>query len=204
MSFIYAAVVAGAMVYPGTGVIGYDRIRKTDISIIHLETIISEKQVSIDEFSYLMSGRMREYSKNTGFEACANICKNENGGFGAVITTVESQVSCPITNACPKNYKIIGVDIHSHPPALSVTPNKIDKMYLDRKKSFGMSYSLRPDSISNSDKGADNGYIVMPDKLINHKSGRAYRVVESKYFLDVKIVENKDYMKNSEIEAGSK
>lgn len=69
------------------------------------------------------------YSKDTGFEACAEICTSGAGDgrrFGFLLTTVKSHLGCPVLPVCPAGFSPGEGNIHSHGATRPYRINRAD------------------------------------------------------------------------------
>lgn len=69
------------------------------------------------------------YSRDTGFEACAEICTAGTGDdlrFGLTLTSVKSHLACPVLPVCPAGFSPGEGNIHSHGAARPYRINKAD------------------------------------------------------------------------------
>lgn len=140
-----------------------------DVIIYRVGEVYAETG-NTDQFAVAVAPTIREYTAKTGFEACANICKNGNR-MGARILTIESAAACPQTDICPEGMTPTGTDIHSH--AFSdYTPNTTDTLFL------AGDYSKRrkkvrtfPEAFSPADYETGPGYLVTATTL-RHQKGK--------------------------------
>lgn len=149
-------------------------LNQQPVKALRLSDVSASKELSKDQFAAKVARPLAEYTKRTQYEACAQICKTDDGSWGASITTVQSHVLCPITSACPGNTKPIGEGIHSHPTGASYAINEADKLVL----LSGPFYRLgakekrgRTDVFSPEDFKAGPGYMVTDKGRLMHQDG---------------------------------
>lgn len=144
------------------------------VKALRVADVSANKEISKDQFGAKIARPLAEYTKRTQFEACAQICKSDDGSWGASITTIQSHVMCPITSACPGNTKPTGEGIHSHPTGASYAINEADKLVL----LSGPFYRLgakekrgRTDVFSQEDFRSGPGYMVTDQERLFHQDG---------------------------------
>ena len=91
----------------------------------------------MNAFAKLVGIQIRDYTRQTGFEACAMICKGKSG-WGAAPVSVGSQLSCVLTSLCPADTTPTNQGIHSHPKLIRFELNKIDRFLLSPSEQRGI------------------------------------------------------------------
>lgn len=66
-----------------------------------LEQVDGEARLTQDQFALRVGERLAQHARETKTEACASICRAENGAWGAAPLTVGGHVICPVTPHCP-------------------------------------------------------------------------------------------------------
>lgn len=151
-------------------VILFDHVRGQDVPIVEVGRV-TDGATDADRFAVDLAPVLRRFTASTGFEACAAFCRAPDGRHGAIITSIGSQVACPVTNACPDGYTATPSDIHSHPPARSIKSNAIDRLHLPFAVDKKRPVVVHPDVFSELDKTAPDGYLVTSRAVKNFKDG---------------------------------
>lgn len=101
---------------PGIGVVEYQRLFEA----------VSEPGETMDEFAARIGPRLREFSDQTGFEACGVIA-TDGQRFGVVIGSNRSHVACAnFTSKVPVGMQATEETIHSHGRNRSFNANRND------------------------------------------------------------------------------
>lgn len=97
---------------------------------------------------------MQEYSKRTGLEACARMCRTDAGTIVAQLVTIQSHISCLAPNeTCPGGSLPTAETIHSHPPHRVFQANAVDALGWDDPTIDGeLTWTGNPDSLSPQDR----------------------------------------------------
>ena len=148
---------------------------KRTISVFSLGEVTSSPGESLPEFLKRAGGKMSAWSAQTGFEACANICKNAKGRLGLSVTTNQSHVVCVIVDHCPKGFEALTVreTVHTHPKqksttyTVSVTDKKflLGERKLGEKVPFGDAEEFSPEDVSGV-----SGYLITGEGKLRYWS----------------------------------
>lgn len=101
-----------------------------------------------------LAPEMRAYSKRTGLESCARMCRTDKGQIVAQLVTIQSHISCLAeANTCPKGSTPTPETIHSHPPHRVFHANTVDSIGWDDPDIEGkLTWTGNPDSLSPNDR----------------------------------------------------
>ena len=106
---------------------------------------------------------IHRYTQQTGFEACATMCKTPTG-WAIQPLSVGSHTSCPVVRQCPEgsNASPSGLSIHSHRPAGAYRANRADMLMMGISHAVGsVVRGEKPERFSEEDFQAP-GYMVTP------------------------------------------
>lgn len=111
---------------------GYFKLKQSGQKIFSSE-IHSVKASSEEDLVQKTEEWMRNFTKTSGHEACANICKSPEGEFSAIFTTSHSQIGCAVSrDRCLDGFSPAGRTIHSHPAlplSNSIVLSKTDQLF---------------------------------------------------------------------------
>ena len=146
---------------PGFGQIAYQ----------HLFTATSETGETLDAFVLRIAPRLRAFSDETGFEACASLA-SDGERFGAVVGTNLGHTVCVNFHAkVPQGMAFTGETVHSHTHAARYRANKSDRLVLGPSTRLGqVVHGGNPDEFSDEDYAAP-GYMVSTGQVL-HQSGK--------------------------------
>ena len=111
------------------------------------------------------------YTRESGFEACALVCKTSQGQAALRLTTNFSQVGCltkRLPASCPAGTTMTGETLHSHPQAESVVLNPVDAVFASQRR--GRRVQLEPERFSDRDLANGPGYLATGGHLL-HQDG---------------------------------
>lgn len=98
---------------------------------------IRSQSGDINAFAKIVGVQLRNYTRETGFEACAMICRGKSG-WGVAPISVKSQLSCALTTLCPEGTTPVNQGIHSHPKVIHFKLNNIDRFILSPSDQKGI------------------------------------------------------------------
>lgn len=136
----------------------------------YLTTIKQSTHETPDQFLVRVGMYLRDYTAQSGFEACGSICTSDTGQ-SIMLFTGKSQVMCPISFGCEgEQYTLSPKTIHSHPANWRVVLNDLDAQLLNErrrvfKKKPGRAMSFSPNRFSPDDYDLGPGYMVNGDRL---------------------------------------
>lgn len=123
------------------------------------------KADSEEALVHQMSNDIQDFSKDTGYEACARICKSKEGYFVAQLVTLGSHVSCVASpKTCPLDSVSTEQTVHSHPPNPVFVMNQLDVIgWGVSKDELGRAhYTGEPNEFSPEDKKNAPVWLVAP------------------------------------------
>lgn len=106
---------------------------------------------------------IHRYTQQTGFEACATMCKTPTG-WAIQPLSVGSHTSCPVVRQCPggSDASPSGLSIHSHRPAGAYRANRADMLMMGISHAVGsVVRGEKHERFSEEDFQAP-GYMVTP------------------------------------------
>ena len=106
---------------------------------------------------------IHRYTQQTGFEACATMCKTATGWVIQPLS-VGSHTACPVVRQCPDSVQAYpsGLSIHSHRPAGTYRANRADMAMMGLSHAGGnVVRGDKPERFSDEDFQAP-GYMVTP------------------------------------------
>lgn len=136
----------------------------------YLNTIKQGANETPDQFLVRVGMYLRDYTAQSGFEACGSICTSDEGQ-SVMIFTGQSQVVCPISFGCEgEQYTLSPKTIHSHPPSWRVVLNELDAKLVNEKrrlfkKKAGNAMTFSPSKFSPEDYDLGPGYMVNGNNL---------------------------------------
>lgn len=104
---------------------------------------------------------MRNFTRTSGYEACANICHSPTTNmFAHVLATSNSQIGCAVSNnRCPSGFVPLGRTIHSHPNhGDALVMNNADREFL-RARSPGQHIRRRHRMSAQANQFSEIDYI---------------------------------------------
>ena len=124
---------------------------------------------------------IRQYTTRTNFEACATVCQSPDRRRSVLIFSGESQIWCPLLNACAIGTEPLPVVIHSHPIKREVVLNANDAQRLSgtfRRYKPGQRYWTAGSRFSSEDYALGPGYLVYGDALLQQEGKGSERFIE--------------------------
>lgn len=105
---------------------------------------------------------LAQYSRDTGEEACARMCKTSQGEIVARIVTIRAHVACLApASTCPEGSVATKETIHSHPPHTAFVANPIDALGWDDPSINGLAqFAGYPNSLSPPDRAMAPVWLV--------------------------------------------
>lgn len=115
-----------------------------------------------------------EYSKRTGLEACARLCKTNTGVILARLVTTQSHLFCVATTAsCLSGETAMDEHVHSHPPQRAFCVNEADWLALGKTGKVGdCHFAGHADSFSPEDRKAAPAYLVTGSGALLYTDGK--------------------------------
>lgn len=147
------------------------------ISYQHLFTETSAPGETLDAFVLRIAPRLRAFSNETGFEACASLA-SDGERFGAVVGTNLGHTVCVNFHAkVPAGMTFTGETVHSHTHAARYRANKSDRLVLGPGTRLGqVVHGGKPDEFSDEDYAAP-GYMVSTGRVLYQAGKGTERVV---------------------------
>ena len=90
-------------------------INGRELPVVFLGQVRGNPAMSQDEFAMVVGRALAKHARETGTEACASICRADNGAWGVAPLTVGGHIICPVTAHCPEGMEPTSISIHSHP-----------------------------------------------------------------------------------------
>ena len=118
------------------------------------------------------AGLARSYTASEGFEACALVCENGQGGTALRLTTNHSQLACRTqrdATGCPAGFSPTQETLHSHPHTDTVWVNPVDAALLGLQR--GRRVEVMPHDFSRRDRANGAGYLVTETALLYQDGG---------------------------------
>jgi hypothetical protein len=189
-----AALIAGLAAVLGNAVAGgvesakqpvkpvVVRLAGEDYPATLLPEVRGAASLSMDAFAREVGGALHQHSAETGTEACAMLCRNPAGAWGASPISIGSHIACPIIEKCPEEMAGIGDGIHSHPRKGSYVVNRADKVVL-RQRMYTIGTRAETGNtrvFSREDFAGGPGYMVTSGGRLFYQNGpRSVREVHS-------------------------
>ena len=86
------------------------------VSGTEVDTLLQAPHESTQDFQVRVFQRLRDFTRQTGFEAAGSFCRNKQGQMGILIFTWHAYFSAPYMGGCPiKTPDLTGEFVHSHP-----------------------------------------------------------------------------------------
>jgi hypothetical protein len=119
-------------------------------SILHWETPERDTHAMARKLAPLL----KQYSKETGLEACARMCKTPTGEIVTRVVTLRAHVVCMAPEStCPEGSVATKEIIHSHPPHPAFVANAVDALGWDDLSIENMArFTGYPNSLSPQDR----------------------------------------------------
>lgn len=86
-----------------------------ELPVAFLGQVRGDAAMTQDEFAMVVGRALATHARETSTEACASICRADNGAWGVAPLTVGGHIICPVTAHCPEGMEPTSVSIHSHP-----------------------------------------------------------------------------------------
>ena len=117
---------------------------------------------------------MRNFTKSSSYEACANICRSPTSGeFSAILSSSHSQIGCGISrDRCPEGFVPVDRTVHSHPMSgNSLVLNDQDRQFMrvrvpGRHVPQNLRFRADPRVFSKDDFDAGPGYLITEDEVL--------------------------------------
>lgn len=106
------------------------RLHNRTIPAKALMEVTGEADMSKDNFARKVGITLANYSAKTKHEACAILCRGQDGSWGAAPFTIEAHSFCPVVNKCPDDMVATEESIHSHPTGSQYKVNAADIILL--------------------------------------------------------------------------
>lgn len=151
---------------PGIGAVDYQ----------HLFTETSQPGESMDAFALRLGPRLRQFSDETGFEACG-VLATDGERFGVVVGSNRSHIACAnFHSKVPAGMRATGQTIHSHGKERGVRANRND-LALNGEIGHGQGGIRRVagqtlDAFSATDYDGGPGYLAAPQGVVLHQHGK--------------------------------
>lgn len=126
-------------------------------------TVVSREAENEQAFLLRAAPVLRDFTASTGFESCAQLCRNDRR-IGLAVYTSGSHIGCMVVNICPRGMMETGETMHSHSSKKSFTPNTADRIFAPFRKQRAPKLEVpSPGEVaifSRADYKAGPGYVV--------------------------------------------
>lgn len=184
---VHANASGAGNIQPSSAQAPIEQVLLPNIGKVDYQHLFSETSMngeSMDQFAARISGKFREFSDATGYEACGVIAENEMGQFSVVVGTNFSHVACAnFSSKVMAGYKPTLITIHSHGGEKTFAASKTDQALLG-KDAFGprSRTSLRVtgqklSEFSKTDFSGGFGYLATPEGAIYQEGSKNIRTV---------------------------
>jgi len=166
------ALVAGMAAVLGAGGAVAAKAPGAGIPYRYLFTATSEQGEPLNAFLLRVAQRQRQFSDETGLEACGLIAKDpETDRYGIVVGTSEAHVGCVLYRALPAGMASTGESIHSHGNRKPYHMNAADIAFsrlagIHARPGRGFSPNLY--RFSKTDLAGSAGYLATPKGIVYH------------------------------------
>ncbi|HEL3006461.1 TPA: hypothetical protein UM358_000787 [Stenotrophomonas maltophilia] len=130
----------------------------------------------LDAFVVRVAPRLREYSRETGFEACG-VLASDGARFAVIVGTNQAHTLC-VNDATkvPAGLTHSGHTLHSHPVG-EYRVNAQDRLVLGALTPLNSRQKRGPAGFSAEDIASGHGYVVERDRVLHQAGQNAVREV---------------------------
>lgn len=143
--------------------------RRVGLALYPVQQVIGLPGEARQAVAIVGAAAIRNYTRRTGFEACAMFCRDHDGQRWALeILSARSHRACPVLPLCPAGFvpDSAQTDIHSHGPKSRYRHNVADAWLTGESVATRIATNPAVVRFSAADRSGPPGYLVTPIGLI--------------------------------------